>query len=219
MSFEIPQQAKYRLTGGLIMVSFAIFVLPGLMEKSNQRFEESIAKHTAVPPKPKAPRLAIPSRQEAFANLQAASAVPEPKIAERVIDIQLSKAEPLVLSQELIKPQVEVKSMPKQEKMLDVEPAKPKIAQNNLPNPEKNAQSPFALQLASFSQQENALFLIKRLKKMGYSAQVFKIPSQNGGLYQVVVGHLENKENAISLQKKLADNLQLQGLIIHKELG
>ena len=38
MSFEIPEQAKYRLTGGVILIIIAAFVLPGLMKKSNLLF-------------------------------------------------------------------------------------------------------------------------------------------------------------------------------------
>jgi cell division septation protein DedD len=240
MSFEIPQQAKYRLTGGLILVSLAIFVLPGLMQKSNQRFEESIAKHSAVPPKPKAPRLSIPSRKQAFEELRPLIPIQEPKIAEPVVDIQLSKAEPLewrqtpvqakeaahsakaVKSPE-IKPRAQVAALSASieavkapEKIVQLKPKAQVLA---LPAVEKALKGNYAVQLASFSHPENADFLVKRLGKMGYPAQIFKIPAQKGILYQVVVGRIDNKQNAIALQKKLAQNLQLQGLIINKEMG
>ena len=236
MSFEIPQQAKYRLTGGIILVTFAIFVMPGLMKKSNQRFEESIAKHLSVPAKPRAPSLSIPSRSEVFEAVRPHAPIVEPKIAERQIEMEVSKAKPLELSESLVQPVVA--KAPKQvaqinqQKLLPAvkldKPSTPKKAKQIAVEkhltparvqPKQVASGKYMVQLASFSHQENADFLLSRLKKMGYPAQVFKIKGSQGAFYQVVVGHLASKENALFLQKRLAQNLQLQGFIVNREVG
>lgn len=200
MSFEIPEQAKYRLTGGFILIILAFFILPGLMKKSNQRFEESLSQHLKVPPKPPAPRFNIPTQSQVFHAIAPKTQPEEPKVIERKLDLQLSKATPLDLDQAVVE-------KPKQ-------PVAP-IAQKIVTKPE--IKHGYALQLASFAHAENADFLVKRLKKMGYQTQVSKLSTAKGVLYQVLVGRIDNKNKALALQKQLAENLKLDGMIINKE--
>ena len=203
MSFEIPEQAKYRLTGGFILIILAFFILPGLMKKSNQRFEESMSQHLKVPPKPPAPHFNIPTQNQVFHAVAPKTKPQEPKVAEREVDLHLSKAAPLELGI------VTVEKSPPPVKVL---PVKKTMAQA-LP---KQA---YALQLASFAHQENADFLIKRLKKMGHQGKILKLSTEKGVWYQVLVAKIENKDKALALQKQLAENLKLEGMIINKELS
>ena len=114
MSFEIPEQAKYRLTGGIVLIVVAIFVLPGLMKKSNQRFEENMSMHVQVPPKPKAPRLNIPTAQQVFKKLKPLE-VQVPQVAHRDLSLNLSKAHHLTYASYIPRIPAEQKRVVKKE--------------------------------------------------------------------------------------------------------
>ena len=200
MSFEIPEQAKYRLTGGIVLIAVAIFVVPGLMKKSNQRFEENMSLHVQVPPKPNAPRLNIPTAQQVFKKLKHVE-VQAPQVAQRDVSLNLSKAQHLTYASYIPHIPAEQKRVVKKE----VSVVKADLESKH-----------YGVQLASFAHPENADFLIKRLKKQGYVAQYFELPGKNGILYQVIVGKLSDKQQAIALQKQLSQNLQLQGMVVLK---
>ena len=200
MSFEIPEQAKYRLTGGIVLIAVAIFVVPGLMKKSNQRFEENMSLHVQVPPKPNAPRLNIPTAQQVFKKLKPVE-VQAPQVAQRDVSLNLSKAQHLTYASYIPHIPAEQRRVVK----IEVSVVKADLESKH-----------YGVQLASFSHPENAVFLIKRLKKQGYAAQYFELPGKNGTLYQVIVGKLSDKQQAIALLKQLSQNLQLQGMVVSK---
>jgi DedD protein len=216
MSFEIPEHAKYRLTGGVILIIIAAFVLPGLMKKSNERFEENMAVHLNVPAKPSAPVMNIPTAQQVFKTVKPANKVETPKVVQRDVNIKLSKAHHLTHASFIpqISTQDEVSIAPKVEiAKLDDKPLAPVINKPIL------KEVGYGVQLGSFSHPENADFLVKRLSKLGYEAQVAKLITKNGQIYQVVVGKLSNKQKAIALQKQLAQNLQIEGMVISKGIS
>lgn len=193
MSFEITDQVKYRLTGGIILMVAVCLFMPMLMKKSNQRFEENLSLSLQVPPKPQNPELTIPTAQQVFNKVKPTQVTKiQPQVAERPVTIQISKARRL----ESVIPTV------------PIEMAMP-IMQ---PVPEKSGV--YGVQLASFSHAENADFLVKRLRKLGYKAQSSTLELKTGKIYKVVVGQLKNKKQAIQLQKQLAENTQLNGMII-----
>ena len=203
MSFEIPEQAKFRLTGGVILILIAAFVIPGLMKKSNQRFEENLVLHLKVPPKPEVPILNIPSAKQVFKQVKPIEKTKSPEIAHREVKIQLSKPHHLAYGSYL-------PSIPAPKTVAEKPPTITQQPSNKLG---------YGVQLASFSQPENAKFLIQRLKKLGYEAKSYKLDSKNGFIYQVIVGDLGDKDKAIALKKQLAQNFQLQGMIISKGIS
>jgi DedD protein len=203
MSFEITEQVKYRLTGGVILITLAMIFMPMLMKKSNQRFEENLSLSLRVPPKPQAPVLKIPSPEQVFNKVKAPVQHELPHVAQRDVKIQIAKAKPLVSSiptLPLDKAEAIVATPPK----VAVVKAKPSQPSNGL----------YGVQLASFSRPENADFLVKRLQKLGYDAQSSTLENKNGKIYKVVVGQLKDKNKAIELQKKLAENVQLNGMVV-----
>jgi DedD protein len=204
MSFEIPEQAKYRLTGGILLILIAVIVMPGLMKKSNQRFEENLSLNLKVPPKPSMPVMNIPTAHQVFNHLKTTK-VEEPKLVKREVSLNVTKAEDLhVMPVEMTLPKTE-----------SVKVINEKVIKQMATSTKISAKS-YGVQLASFSHAENANFLIRRLKKLGYEAQSFEIAGRNGKIYQVVVGKLSDKEQAQALQEQLAQNLQLQGMVVSK---
>lgn len=72
----------------------------------------------------------------------------------------------------------------------------------------------YAVQLGTFSQQSNAIALVNKLKAKGYQASYNKVVGKNGVTYRVIVGQLNQKQQAILLQQRLENAMQLQGLIV-----
>jgi len=197
MSLVLTDKAKYRLTGGVVFITSVLVILPSLMKKSNHRFEENLSLSLKAPPKPNAPQMHIPSAKQVFSKVKTIQ-TQTPKIAERPVKVELAKAEMLTLPSKL-------PTIPMQlaEATIDVK----EVIKSN---------ERYTIQLGVFIHQENADFLMKRLKKMGYVADLNLIKSKNGSIYKVVVGPLKNKDNAIQIQKQLAQNTQLEGLIIRQ---
>lgn len=220
MKFVMDERVKHRLTGVVVILSIAVIFLPAMMKKSNQHFEENVSVSLKLPNKPVPPVVSIP-RQSAMlksvkvAHVDITTAVDEPYTSS------IAKAEPLSVS-----------PAPAQAKV--TMPAKALIASAVLPTKvasnkktvlsEKivattsksiqNLKQGYGVQLASFTQKRNAEYLVARLRKQGFVASYNKFNGKQGQFYQVVVGLVNQKDDAINLQKKLATNMQLNGFII-----
>ncbi|MDX1836840.1 SPOR domain-containing protein [Legionella taurinensis] len=72
----------------------------------------------------------------------------------------------------------------------------------------------YAVQLATFSQQRNAVALIARLKSKGYQARFNKVVDNKGTVYKVIVGNMKERQQAQKLQQQLASAIQLNGFIV-----
>lgn len=73
----------------------------------------------------------------------------------------------------------------------------------------------YAVQLASFSQINNAQSLVSRLKNKGYKATFTQIKGKNGPIYKVYVGHSPSKVEVLRLKNQLASSMQLNGFVVN----
>lgn len=80
--------------------------------------------------------------------------------------------------------------------------------------PVAKATNHYAVQLATFSQRQNAESLIEKLRQKGFKANYTPVKTAEGTLYRVVVGNTNQKIHAQILQKQLASVMQLKGFII-----
>ncbi len=200
MSFELTDQVKYRLTGGVILMTLVCVLMPIMMKKSNQRFEENLSLHLKVPPKPKTPELTIPTAQQVFNKVKPSAVQSTPRVAQRAVKVEISKAESLESVIPTVPMQLAENIAPKVDKVEKLQVA--------------SKSTRYGVQLASFSHSENADFLVKRLRKLGYDASSSLIESNDKKIYKVVVGQLKDKNAALELQKQLAENVQLKGMVI-----
>lgn len=206
MKFVMDERIKHRLTGVVVIVSIAVIFLPAMMKKSNRHFEESVSVSLKLPAKPTPPQVAMPTKKIMFDSVSVAH-VELPKHIDEPHPVLIAKAEPLskpIAQSVLTKAETPVKSV-----ITKVSPVK-KIAAAS-PVTSKGA---YGIQLASFGQEKNAAFLVERLRKQGYLAQYNKLNTKQGSVYKVVVGQLQQKTEAVNLQKKLAMNMQLNGFVI-----
>ena len=221
MKLMMNERIKHRLTGLVVIVSIAVIFLPAMMKKSNQRFEESLNVSLKLPAKPVLPKVAIPNEQAMFqsvkvahVDIQAVTPTPHPSA--------IAKAEPLSTTvahqvravaavTKPIKPALLRLSAKNKPVLLSKKTSKP------LPLPKTTValkKDLYAIQLASFAEQSNARLLVSRLRGQGYVASYNKFNGKQGDYYKVIVGQLKQRVEAVTLQKKLADNMQLSGFII-----
>jgi len=217
MKFVINERIKHRLTGVIVLVSVAAIFVPAIMKKSNQHLDEKMSLSVKLPPKPQAPKVFVAGEKALFQSLKVAH-VEIPSVNEVPRLTQTVRAE--VLSTKSAVPSVAVameKSPARLKPNVAVAPAIKAVA---IAAPAKLAKTIafrkelYAVQLASFSQKSNARSLVLKLRSKGYKATYNKFMGKQGEYYKVTVGQLAQKNEAESLQKQLASQMQLNGFII-----
>lgn len=219
MKFVMDERVKYRLTGMVVILAVAAIFLPAMLKKSNQHIEEHINLSVRLPAKPNPPNVLVADKKTMFQSAKepevAVSApVPAPK------PLQIAKAEPLSIKS-VVPPAPIINQRPIVAKM----PSAPTLS----PTPAVKAvaassqkwvkavvikRQRYAVQIASFSQQENAKLLVNRLRSKGYVATYNKFTGKKGDYYKVLVGQLNKIDEAKVLQKQLATSLQLNGFVV-----
>ena len=215
MKFVIDERVKHRVIGIIVLLSIAAIFLPAIMKKSNRHFEESMSLSVRLPPKPMTPQVAIAEEKTIFQSVKVAH-VDIPPLAE-ASPVQISKAEPIRTNAQVPAASA-VAEVPKIVNVASI--VKPAV--KSIVAPKKLAKAAvvalkkegYAVQLASFAQQANAQTLVARLRSQGYKASYNKTSNKSGAYYKVIVGEINQREEALRLQKKLADNMRLNGFII-----
>lgn len=207
MKFLMDERLKHQLTGLIVILSAAIIFLPAMMKHSNRHFEDSMGISFKLPIKPVQPKVSIPNQNAMFQSVKALH-----------IDMPIAAAEP---SHPSIIAKAVPLSKPPASEMAKIKPiipqSLPKVALVAVKKPAVAStanQINYGIQLATFSQQRNAEYLVERLRKQGVVATYKTLNGQQGQLYQVIAGHLDKKNDALNLQKKLAMNMQLNGYIV-----
>ncbi len=211
MKLMMTERMKHRLTGLIVMLSIAVIMIPAMVKQSNQHFAEAVNVSVRLPPKPKMPVVVIPKAKQMFAHMKITK-IDLPAIPEAPPKSQIARLD--VPS----KPVVDV---------VNVAPsivAKAERVPTKSPKPitKPTAQllpQQYAVQLASFSKSANASHLVERLKLQGYDARFIKLSTAQGLVYKVMVGPLKQRTAALEVQKKLANNLKLNGFIVKSALG
>lgn len=219
MKFVMDERVKHRLTGLIVILSIAAIFLPAIMKKSNQRFEENVSFSVRLPAKPLPPEVAVTDEKTVFQSVKVAR-VDIPTEIE-IKPAQITKAEPISIKSDA--PVAPIHSVNKRTTLSNasiesvVVPAvQAAVAPKKLANTVVGAakKEVYAVQLASFTQRNNAMSLVARLRSKGYVATCNKANGKQGVYYKVIVGQLHQRNEAINLQKKLADSMRLNGFII-----
>lgn len=207
MKFLMDERLKHQLTGLIVIVSAAVIFLPAMMKHSNRHFEESMGISFKLPSKPVPPKISIPNQNAMFQSVKASPVEMPIAIAEPPHVSVIAKAIPL--SQPPVSEVAKIKPVIPQSSPKVVTVA---VKQNSV-SPVVNKIN-YGIQLATFSQQRNADYLVERLRKQGFIASYKTLKSKQGPLYRVIAGRLDKKNDALDLQKKLATNMQLNGYVV-----
>lgn len=220
MKLVMSEQVKHRLTGLGVILSVAVIFLPALLKQSNHHLEENLSFSVKLPPKPLAPKVVMTDEKSLFRSVKVAQ-VNIPKITPAPQATQIARAEPLMIKSVVppapvlnTEPQLATVVPPVKLALAPIKklaPTAPKKLSKLASSPKKGG---YAVQLASFSQQNNAKTLVSRLRSKGYQASYNKFSGKQGEYYKVIVGQLEQRDAAINLQKKLAQSMQINGFIV-----
>lgn len=213
MKFVLDEHVKHRIIGIVVLLSIAALFVTTVMQKSTRNFEENMTLSVRLPAKPQVPKVAVSEEKTVFQSLKVAHV--ELPAMPVVKPIQIAKAEPLstksFVPSAMIpykKPTlINVASIAKLAVKSAAVPVQRKLAKAAVAGIKKQQ---YAIQLGSFSQQNNATSLVQRLKKQGFAAMTNK----QGAYYKVIVGQVFARDDALRLQKKLIANMQLKGILI-----
>jgi TolB-like protein len=86
-----------------------------------------------------------------------------------------------------------------------------------IPNPPKPAVSVFIveIQVASFTDKNRAVKIMKKLKSKGYDAHIEKVMFSNGAWYRIILGPYYDKQEAIISKRRIEKDPRFQPFFIH----
>ncbi|WP_419418638.1 SPOR domain-containing protein [Legionella sp. D16C41] len=203
MKLIIDERLKHRLIGIAVIISIGTIFAPALIKTSSHRFDETIS--IQLPPKPLAPKLSMPEKQQTFQSIEVAHVeIPDiPTETKSLANKTQLKAEPIstlndlkstivTATKETLKPNAQIASNSKP-KVIDYK-AKPKIMSVATASAKQVANSYIAPAKISATRALNA--------KKTYSTTKPKVV--NGAkLYTVQLGMFSQQKNAIALVQKL----------------
>lgn len=234
----MSDRIKHRVVGFLVIASLLVIFLPAMLRNSNHNFEKNIKIALKVPSKPNLPKVDIPNHKELFKSVKV---VKPQKITVAKIhkNFLIAKAEPLevknlssqnsqILSiadnkfnkKTYVKIAANSQQNPQKLSVHNVNPSDINKVKNTIKIAHHTQSTIFSIQVATFMQKNNADILVARLKNKGFYAASNSVKNDKGiVLYQVVVGKVNQREQALDLQKKLASIMQLNGFIIKSEVS
>ena len=190
------ERTKHRVVGVIVALALMIIFLPAMMRESDKNFDEFIP--FKVPKKPIMPKVTLMEPKAMLRSVQATPVKLPNLSAPKHLDI--AEAQPL---SQTVSPDEGMQAA--QEILKKLQVAERKSMKFN---------EVFTIQLASFTQEANAQSLVNKLRLQGFAASKQIVKNPQGVVYQVIVGHVKQRDQAIDLQKKLVDNTRLNGLII-----
>ena len=199
----MEQKLKERLVGAAVLVAVAVIIIPIILSDSPET--ESISGSN------------IPEKPESNFNSRIIPVIKhDGKTSSR--DMQSnsigSKDKQIKTNQETVKGIVVEKIETISEKTAEINSSK---KENEVKEPEIEANvglSVWIVQLGSFSSEENAQSLNKKLRKAGYPAFVEPLNKNGQTSYRVRVGPEIKRSDAELLLKKLKDNMGMEGILV-----
>jgi len=199
----MEQKLKERLVGAAVLVAVAVIIIPIILSDSPET--ESISGSN------------IPEKPESNFNSRIIPVI-EHDSKTSSIDTESnsigSKDKQIKNNQETVKGIVVEKIETINEKPAEIKSSK---MESEVKEPEIKANvglSVWIVQLGSFSSEENAQSLNKRLRKAGYPAFVEPLNKNGQTSYRVRVGPEIKRSDAESLLKKLKDNMGMEGILV-----
>lgn len=202
------ERMKHRIIGLIMMVSIVVLFLPTVTKQANRHLDDTMSLSLKLPEKPERPEVVVTSEKNMFESVRVAHVDIQTTILPAIR--QVARNAPLYPQKALI-----AKAMSKVSS-----PAKPValVAVNHIKNKATvqamMQKAGYVIQLGTFTQLANAELLVSQLKKNGYQAACAKVSNQQGPHYKVLVGQWNQKKDALNSQRKIAEHMQLKGIIV-----
>ena len=229
----MEERLKHRLVGAAVLASFAVVIVPilldaphdvnedisstpisGIPERPQDRFETTVTTLEL----PETPRLDAEVERERSRRASDASA--EDRRVESDAPARVSVAAP---AQASAAPRVSVSDTSASAASASAaaeSPAPAAVQPSGSPGSGQTTEAPAAaagkwtVQLGSFLKAENASTLRKRLRDSGYPAFVETGPSARGEVSRVLVGPMPDRGKAKDSAAKLRREMKLEGIVV-----
>lgn len=234
----MERRIKERLTGAAILVMLGVIFIPMVLDDSIHT--DTTIEDTNIPERPKGsfdPR--SPSRDEAGPPRPApkpqskVELVPEPEAEPESPPSVKPEEEAMpaaTTARETEKEEEKTAAAPEQETAAEEKPQQPeqeiKAAESERAeeaSPEKNAPArevksrgltAWVVQIGSFSKEDNANNLVKKLQSSGYPAFIEPLKQDSGTAYRVRIGPELLRSDANALKEKLEQELEMEGIVL-----
>lgn len=195
------------------------------MPEEDEMFETVKVAHVDIPDVPEEIAKPALAKAESLSEINDVKSAIGPMVAKAKVEpSKLIKQKPTVVAAatKVVTKRANIARVQTARKAL---PAKAQIAAKNIkkstpvriakkPTPKTTVQGRYAVQLATFSKQQNADSLVTRLRAKGYKASYNKVNTAQGTVYKVIVGPGHPKEQAKILQQQLASVMQIRGFLV-----
>lgn len=208
---------KERLVGAAVLVALAVIFIPMLLDDAPSPYEP--ITETNIPPRPiddeQFSSRIVPMDPEP----EARPADIEPLTVEPAEPEQLAEQEP-AMAPEQPEPETAAETPPADQ------PSEPVVEQTpepELPAPAESTPAPatetaavpaWVIQLGSFSKQENAETLEKKLREAGYPAFIEPLQQDGKKSYRVRVGPEVMRTEADKLRDQINKRFELNGIVV-----
>lgn len=248
MKLLLNEKIKHRLVGLGIVLSICAILLPAVMKKSSQGLENSLNVKVKLPAKPQQPVVEMADEDQMFETIQvrhqkALADDLRPSHTDIKISTHPNSLEAENLESVAVKPAVNaaettmrIASIEKLASTVDesnklLNSADKKITRTHLPIHKKIASQSktkkqlvtrkelYIVQLASFSQLNNAQSLVKKLQQQGYQANYLKTKNGKNAIFKVVVGRSTDKSTALKLKSQLAHSMHINGFVVNSKVS
>ncbi len=189
----VTERARYRVTGGVFLVALAFIVLPmlfdgrGLRQPAPALFEDEVLTQ-------------MPLRQPELPATDSGLRRPDQPLADRTLAQDAQRLRESV--------DEEVIHAPSQTRLGDPRLEAPRQDDTAVAAPA------WAVQLASFSDPDNAQALRDRLRADGHQALLSQGRQGSTLITRVVVGPILDRDDAIRLQQALAARYRLSPIVV-----
>jgi DedD protein len=199
----VERRLKERLTGAAVLVMIAVIFIPMILDNSNGT--NSKINQTNIPPKPETNYRSRIIPVDETPNLTPSTqtdVTPPPVQAESMSDDDVTESP--------ASPQIQAQTPAPQEStaVIDTPPdsASGAIGSRGL--------TAWVVQLGSFSNQDNAQGLIRRLQSGGYPAYIEELAGDSGTIFRVRVGPELSRSDAELTLKELDQKFALKGILL-----
>jgi DedD protein len=181
---------------------------------AEERVEEPASVDRApviVDPKAPAPKAVLtPKLQHPATDVPPARVATTPQEAPKV---QAKKTEPPKVAKPQSPPQA-LSTPSKKVAVTEPEKKAPATSSSTAPSAKSSAPTSYLVQAGTFSDENNAKTLVDKLKKRSLPARLQVVEGLNGKVYRVTVGPNLDRARAEQIQKQLADQDGVRGLIL-----
>lgn len=208
----MERRLKERLTGAVVLLLLAIIFIPMILDNSAQ--EEIKITDTNIPP---APEMEFKSAIVPIEPIPAVE-IPAMPVAESSSD---TPAQSPIAAEALITESMPVTTSataatPPETGVQDgnVLPTQTDTTQAQTADTAPRSMSAWVIQLGSFSSQDNADSLVRKLQGQGFPGYIEQVKTDTGIVYKVRVGPELSRTDAESIQRNLKSKMNIDAIIM-----